>query len=257
MVEKLGYLRYTVTGIEITERKEIELEEHAIIAGDVAEDGEIELDDLVDLNDNFGALINHEEGESDLNRIYDLNEDGIVDKLDRDIIKKNYKKQEEIIEWVKPEEITEKKLRIMKEDFILPMESEYKITSSYGLRVDPITGEEKKHKGIDIKGEHHTEILAVSKGEVTYSGVMGSYGNCIEVKHIVKGETIYSFYAHLSERKVKEGDEVEQGEVIAIEGGDQKIDPNPGSTTGHHLHFEMRKASGSGNDVDPSRYINF
>ncbi len=137
------------------------------------------------------------------------------------------------------------------------MACEYRISSKYGTRIDPITKEEKKHKGIDIVGVHHTEILSVAKGEVTYSGVMGTYGNCIEIKHIVKGEEIYSFYAHLSRRDVKVGDKVEQGEVIGLEGGDQKTDPNPGNTTGHHLHFEIRNKTGSGNDVDPSKYIEF
>ena len=77
------------------------------------------------------------------------------------------------------------------------------------------------------------------------------------MKHIVNGETIYSFYAHLSEIRVKVGDKVTQGQVIALEGGDPSTDPNPGDSTGHHLHFEIRTKSGYGNDVDPTQFIKF
>ena len=137
------------------------------------------------------------------------------------------------------------------------MTCSYTITSEYGYRVHPTTGEYKKHTGIDLAGTHHTEILAVADGEVTYAGVQNGFGNCVEIKHIVNGETIYSFYAHLSKIDVKAGDTVKQGDIIGLEGGDPESDPNPGSSTGHHLHFEIRKASGYGNDVDPNNYIKF
>lgn len=52
------------------------------------------------------------------------------------------------------------------------------------------------------------------------------------------------------------GDKISIGEKIGNEGGDPNTDPNPGSSTGHHLHFEMRKASGYGNDINPESYIN-
>lgn len=49
-----------------------------------------------------------------------------------------------------------------------------------------------------------------------------------------------------------------QGEVIALEDGDPTTDPNPGTSTGHHLHFEIRKLSGnSSKNVDPNNYIDF
>ena len=53
------------------------------------------------------------------------------------------------------------------------------------------------------------------------------------------------------------GDCVVQGQVIGLEGGDPTSDPTPGNSTGHHLHFEIRRVSGYGNDVDPTTYINF
>ena len=74
---------------------------------------------------------------------------------------------------------------------------------------------------------------------------------------MIDGEIVYSFYAHLSQINVTKGDCVVQGQVIGLEGGDPTSDPNHGNSTGHHLHFEIRKASGYGNDVDPTTYINF
>ena len=265
---KDGYLNYKVTGIEVIKGEETILDEHKLIAGNVVKNNEkstfeeqIEIDDLVALNNNYGEIITDEDKET--RAIYDLNEDGVVNKLDRDILKKNYGKKAETIEWVNPNKATKKIMKsasiktTSEQNFILPITCNYTITSSYGTRKHPITGVIKKHTGIDISGVHHTEILAVADGEVTFAGVQNGYGNCVEIKHIVNGETIYSFYAHLSRIDVKVKDTVKQGQVIGLEGGAPESDPNPGSSTGHHLHFEIRKSSGYGNDVDPTNYIKF
>ena len=262
---KDGYLNYKVTGIEVIKGEETILDEHKLLAGNVVKNGEnsaleeqIEIDDLVALNNNYGEIITDEDKVT--RAIYDLNEDGVVNKLDRDILKKNYGKKAETIEWINPNIATAKlkessSTTTGKQDFILPISGNYTITSNYGTRTDPITGIVDKHTGIDISGIHHTEILAVSDGEVTFAGVQNGFGNCIEIKHVVNGETIYSFYAHLSKINVKSGDKVTQGKVIGLEGGDPETDPNPGNSTGHHLHFEIRNASGYRNDVDPTKYI--
>ena len=262
---KDGYLNYKVTGIEVIKGEETILDEHKLLAGNVVKNGEnsaleeqIEIDDLVALNNNYGEIITDEDKVT--RAIYDLNEDGVVNKLDRDILKKNYGKKAETIEWINPNIATAKLKESSspttgKQDFILPISCNYTITSNYGTRTDPITGIVDKHTGIDISGIHHTEILAVSDGEVTFAGVQNGFGNCIEIKHVVNGETIYSFYAHLSKINVKSGDKVTQGKVIGLEGGDPETDPNPGNSTGHHLHFEIRNASGYRNDVDPTKYI--
>ena len=265
---KDGYLNYKVTGIEVIKGEETILDEHKLIAGNVVKNSEestleeqIEIDDLVALNNNYGEIITDEDKET--RTIYDLNEDGVVNKLDRDILKKNYGKKAETIEWVNPNNATRRLMisssikTTSEQSFILPITCNYTITSNYGTRKHPTTGIVKKHTGIDIAGTHHTEILAVADGEVTFAGVQNGFGNCIEIKHIVNGETIYSFYAHLSKINVKSGDKVKQGEVIGLEGGDPESDPNPGNSTGHHLHFEFRNASGYGNDVDPTKYIKF
>ena len=260
-----------------------------LIAGDVITSGLIEADDLANIVDHYGTLpemndnSTKEEKEFYQNeKRFDLNEDGIVNRLDREIVKKNYDKQDIIELWENPE--LAKNINVINDSnntnnineinnvnsqvatvsdvdkLIKPMSCQYTITSEYGTRKHPITGEIKTHTGIDIGGVHHTEIYAVADGEVTYSGVNEAYGNCIEIKHVVNGETIYTFYAHLSkiESQIKVGTKVKQGEVIALEGGDPKTDPNPGYSTGHHLHFEIRKLSGStSKNVNPNDYIDF
>ena len=243
VVSKDGYLSYTVTDIGVTKFETTKLDEYKLIAGDVVKDNEIEIDDLTDLNDNIGVVIT-DDNKSEKS-IYDLNEDGTIDKLDRNILKKNYGKKAKTVKWVNPEV-----------GLIKPITTEYVITSKYGMRKNPVTGETKLHSGIDIVGEHHTPIIAVADGEITYAGVQNGYGNCVEIKHTVNGETIYSFYGHLSRIDVKVGDTVTKAQTIGLEGG-ASTDENHGTSTGHHLHFEIRTASGSGHSVDPSNYIEF
>lgn len=97
VVTKAGYLDYTVQNIKLEEGKEVRLDDYELIAGDVAVTGEIEIDDLVDLNDNLGVIIT-EENMSEMS-IYDLNEDGVIDRLDRNILKKNYGKKSEVLDY--------------------------------------------------------------------------------------------------------------------------------------------------------------
>ena len=253
VVTKESYLEYKVTNIIVSRGRDIVLDDISIYAGDIVKDGEIEIDDVVALKENYGSIDDNNKNEK---AKYDLNEDGIVNNLDRNILKANYNKKDTEIEWVDPEsQIVATSLE--QDNLILPLNCKYTITSSYGTRKHPTTGVVKKHTGIDIAGTHHAQVLAVADGEVTFAGVQNGFGNCIEIKHIVNGETIYSFYAHLSKLNVKAGDKVSQGTVIGLEGGDPESDPNPGNSTGHHLHFEIRNASGYGNDVDPTNYIKF
>lgn len=127
--------------------------------------------------------------------------------------------------------------------FPLQQADKVAVTSIYGTRIHPISGKVSKHTGIDLSGVHHDNVLVIADGEVVFAGSQSGYGNCIEIKHNINGEEFYSFYAHLSKINVISEQPVKQGTAIAIEGGDPKIDPNVGSSTGHHLHFEIRKAS--------------
>ncbi len=129
------------------------------------------------------------------------------------------------------------------------------ITAEYGMYDPWNTGNATMHTGIDLSGVHRDNVLAVEKGTVTFAGVQNGYGNCIEIKHIIDGQELYTFYAHLSAIGVKQGQEVEQGYIIGKEGGDPYTDQNAGNSTGHHLHFEVRTASGYGNSINPKEFI--
>ena len=273
LFKKPGYLSHRITEIDISQGNLVTLDIVQLLGGDVVETGKIEIDDMVDLSQNLNVVIT-EENKAEKG-IFDLNGDGKIDTLDRNILKKNFGKREETHKWVNPnppvvtdEEVKELSLEndtiMMKNnseitsnnEFILPMSCEYKISSKYGTRIHPIEGKEKTHHGIDLVGIHHTEILSVADGVVTYAGVQNGYGNCIEIKHTIDGKTIYSFYAHLSKIDIKVGDRVKQAQAIGLEGG-AATDNNPGTSTGHHLHFELRTSTGAKNSIDPNQYIKF
>lgn len=128
------------------------------------------------------------------------------------------------------------------------------VTSEFGARVHPVTGSNSFHTGIDLAGIWHSNIISVLDGKVVWAGVKVGYGNCIEVKHVEGNEVFYTFYAHLARIDVIEGQEVKQGNVIGIQGGDPNRDPNPGYSTGSHLHFEIRKTV-NGDFQNPRIYL--
>ena len=140
--------------------------------------------------------------------------------------------------------------------YSMPIETDYgyTITSAFGYRTHPVTGVYKLHSGIDMVGKIHGNILAVADGEIVWAGIRGAYGNCVNIKHTdIEGNTFYSFYAHLSQINVIEGQTVTQGQVIGLQGG-AASDPGHGSSTGSHLHFEIR-LSQNGNYQNPRKYI--
>ena len=102
------------------------------------------------------------------------------------------------------------------------------VTSEFGARVHPVTGKQSFHTGIDLAGTWHSNITTVEKGTVVWAGVQRGYGNCVEVQHSTVNGTIYfTFYAHLARIDVMEGQEIQQGTVVGIQGGDPNRDPNP------------------------------
>lgn len=148
-------------------------------------------------------------------------------------------------------------------DFIgnLPMPCDNKayISSDYGQRIHPVKGTAKKHTGIDFVPEWHSDIYAVANGYVARVDYDDSFGNSITIVHYDEAEgepAFFSFYAHLSAVYVEEGDKITVGDIIAREGGDPDFDEFPGSSTGHHLHFEIRLESKYGSDVNPKLFLN-
>ena len=117
--------------------------------------------------------------------------------------------------------------------FQWPLPQSYTITSWFGYREDPFTGEIAYHSGTDIAAPGGTPILAAADGAVTIANAIdswgGGYGYHIKVKH---NDTYETLYAHCSSICVTAGQEVKQGEVIGYVG-------TTGNSTGNHLHFEV------------------
>jgi len=134
-----------------------------------------------------------------------------------------------------------------------PLAEKGVITSKYGYRNHPIKNRQIHHNGIDIGIPVGTSVKSIDDGEVVRSDMSdkNGYGNFICVKHNdLNGGTKFSCYAHLLKRLKSVGDTVLKGEEIGKSGG-RKGDPGAGSSTGPHLHFEIRnKLSGDWNNPD-------
>jgi murein DD-endopeptidase MepM/ murein hydrolase activator NlpD len=114
------------------------------------------------------------------------------------------------------------------------------VTSAYGQRVDPFTGETRFHRGVDLRAAYGTEVPAASGGTVVYAGERGTYGTLVAVRDERGVETRY---AHLSATLVKEGDVIAPGTPIGRVG-------STGRSAAPHLHFEVLV---NGERVDPAR----
>ncbi len=111
----------------------------------------------------------------------------------------------------------------------VPIGGNFKMTSGFGMRVDPFTNTLARHEGLDFTAMHGTPILATADGTVTRSGWEDTYGNIVEVTH---AEGFMTRYAHISKRHVTEGQRVKRGQHIADVG-------STGRSTGPHLHYEV------------------
>ncbi len=115
-------------------------------------------------------------------------------------------------------------------------------SSNYGYRIDPFTGQQSMHEGIDFPAETGTAIVAAASGKVVFAEWHPAYGKMVEIDH---GNGIISRYAHTSAVLVKEGDLVVRGQKIAQVG-------STGRSTGPHLHFEVRL---NGVPQNPARFL--
>ncbi len=116
------------------------------------------------------------------------------------------------------------------------------ISSGFGHRVDPITGQQAWHNGVDFAGRGGADVTALAAGLVVFAGERSGYGWLVEINH---GGGYSTRYGHHKELVVKAGDIVHRGELIGLMG-------NTGRSTGPHVHFEVFK---NGRIVDPSTYI--
>ena len=117
--------------------------------------------------------------------------------------------------------------------FAWPLPQSFTITSQFGYRTDPFTGEISYHSGTDIAAPYGTPVLAAAGGTVTVANATdpwgGSYGYYVKIQH---DGTFDTLYAHCSSICVTPGQQVRQGEVIGYVG-------STGNSTGNHLHFEV------------------
>ncbi len=117
------------------------------------------------------------------------------------------------------------------------------LTSSFGYRVSPISGDWKFHSGLDLASPEGSSVFACKSGKVTAASYNSTYGNYIIILH---ANNMTSVYAHLSSIQVKKDEIVSSGQIIGKVG-------STGTSTGPHLHFEVRF---SGNPTDPGKLIN-
>ena len=115
-------------------------------------------------------------------------------------------------------------------------------SSNFGYRIDPFTGLQSFHEGIDFPADNGTPVVAAASGKVIESGYQPQYGKIVAIDH---GNGLVSRYAHASEVYVNEGDLVVRGQRVAAVG-------STGRSTGPHLHFEVRL---NGVPQNPARFL--
>ena len=103
------------------------------------------------------------------------------------------------------------------------------LTSTMGMRTDPLTGEQDFHSGLDIAGDRGQPVFSTAAGRVASVGYSGGYGNLVVIDH---GFGLETRYGHLLNYSVKVGDHVKRGDQIGQVGA-------TGRATGYHLHYEI------------------
>lgn len=116
------------------------------------------------------------------------------------------------------------------------------LSSAFGVRTDPFTGEPAIHQGVDFAGTEGDPVVATAGGIVTWAGERFGYGKMVEVEHTGGYKTRY---AHARTVDVQIGQLVEKGQQVATLG-------NTGRSTGPHVHYEVLR---HGKHVDPQAYI--
>ena len=124
---------------------------------------------------------------------------------------------------------------------MLPVNAQFN-ASSFGMRIDPITGQQAMHEGIDFIADTGTSVVAAAGGVVQFAGYHPQYGHVVDIDH---GNDLVTRYAHLSKMLVEEGAIVQRGRKIAEVG-------STGRSTGSHLHFEVRFKGAAQN---PMRFL--
>ena len=132
---------------------------------------------------------------------------------------------------------------------LFPLSIAAAITSPFGWRTHPVTGNGRFHTGTDLGADLGTPVLAAYAGQVAIADWLGGYGLTVVLNH--KKNSQETLYGHLSELFVKPGEFVKQGDTIGRVG-------STGMSTGPHLHFEIRQMTAQGwVAVDPGSQLEF
>ena len=116
------------------------------------------------------------------------------------------------------------------------------VTSNFGMRNSPFTGKRKMHEGLDVAARTGTPVYATADGIVSKAETAPGYGKLVIIDH---GYGYKTYFAHNSKVFVKVGQRIKRGDKIAAVG-------NTGSSTGSHLHYEVRR---NGVPLNPRKYL--
>lgn len=124
--------------------------------------------------------------------------------------------------------------------FVSPLEG--RLSSGYGRRRDPIDGDQRLHKGVDLAAPLGTPVGAIGAGTVVEVGATAGAGNFVRIRH---SDGFESRYNHLQSASVVDGQAIHQGQQLGAVG-------STGRSTGPHLHLELRH---DGERVDPAKWV--
>lgn len=116
------------------------------------------------------------------------------------------------------------------------------LSSDYGMRVHPVSGGRRAHKGVDLAAPIGTPVYATADGTISRADWFSSYGLYVAIEH---GGNLQTRYGHMSRLNVAAGQQVHKGDIIGFVG-------STGRSTGPHLHYEVRIA---GQAVNPVPYM--
>jgi murein DD-endopeptidase MepM/ murein hydrolase activator NlpD len=181
--------------------------------------------------------------------IENLTPEDRLDKINKGLIQQMHKSLEDLETETAVASISQKELNnfFKKQKSLLACTPSIKPTtgwysSRFGYRISPFTNQREFHKGLDIATRIGTPIIAPADGLVVFAGREGNYGKILTINH---GYNFITRYGHLHKYRVKKGQYVKRGQIIAEVG-------NTGRCTGSHLHYEVLL---DGVPVNPLRYI--
>ena len=119
---------------------------------------------------------------------------------------------------------------------------DYSFESPFGPRSDPFKRRPAMHEGVDLSAPMRTPLRSTAPGTVVHAGWKSAYGKTVDVQH---AGGLLTRYAHMAEIKVRDGEQVERGDIVGLLG-------STGRSTGPHVHYEVMI---EGRPVDPARFI--